>query len=576
MTKIDLIIRGGTVVDGSGAAPFPADVAIDNGVIVAVEADCALQGREEIDAQGRYVTPGFVDIHTHYDGQAIWDQSLAPSSWHGVTTTVIGNCGVGFAPVRVADREKLVELMEGVEDIPGAALNEGLSWNWESFEDYLQTLESKPHDIDFCAQLPHGPLRVYVMGDRAIRLEQATDDDLAKMRALTSEAIRAGALGFTTSRTLAHRTVKGDPTPSLRANEAELQAIAAGMADAGRGVIELNSDFDTPDLESEFSMLRRVVAASGRPLSFSLGQLNSKPEKWRKMLSLIDAANADGLAIRAQVSPRSVGLLYGLQATLNPFMLHPSFKAIMTEPLEKIVATMSDPAFRAKLLAETPMQNAPIERLLLPFDRVFPLGANPNYEPKAQDCIAAIAAREGRDVLEVVYDILLRDNGRQFLFAPFSNFSAFNLDVCGDMMRNPNTLMGLGDGGAHLGSVCDASFTTYALTHWVRDRQTGRFPIETMIRKLTRQTAEAVGLMDRGLLAKGMKADVNVIDFANLQIEQPYMKFDLPAGGRRLLQKATGYETTIVSGKVIYRNGEATGQLPGRLVRGPQAAPSAA
>lgn len=568
----DLVIRGGTLADGTGAPLREADIAVSNGKIAAVGTVTGT-GREEIDARGHLVTPGFVDIHTHYDGQASWDSQLAPSSWHGVTTVVMGNCGVGFAPVHTGDRDRLVELMEGVEDIPGAALHEGLKWDWESFGDYLDALETRPHDIDICAQLPHGALRVYVMGERGAALEAATESDMAQMRRLTAEAMRAGALGFSTSRTLNHRTVKGDPTPSLRATEAELTAIAMGLKDAGSGVFELISDFNQPDPLTEFGMIRRLVETSGRPLTFSLAQAGPTSDGWRGLLGMVESASRDGLPIRAQVAPRPIGLLLGLQGTINPFSAHETFAAIKDKPLAEKVRIMRDPAFRARLLAETEArQSHPLAKRVMAFEHIFPLGDPPDYEPARETAIAAIAAREGRPAQEVAYDYLLKDEGRAFLFLPFANYTDFNLDACGEMIAHPDCVMGLGDGGAHVGIISDASYPTYLLTHWGRDRAHGRFDISYLVKRQTSDTARAMGLMDRGVVAPGMKADLNVIDFGRLGVCAPEMAFDLPAGGKRLLQRATGYVATIVSGTVTYRNGEATAALPGRLVRGQQSA----
>jgi N-acyl-D-aspartate/D-glutamate deacylase len=478
---------------------------------------------------------------------------------------------VGFAPVRTEDHERLIELMEGVEDIPGAALHEGLPWSWESFGQYLDAVEKRPHDIDIAAQLPHGALRVYVMGERGAKLEAATQADIAEMRRLAAEAMRAGAIGFSTSRTLNHRTVKGDPTPSLRATAAELLGIAQGLADAGSGVIELISDFDSPDLETEFAMIRHLVAASGRPLSLSLAQGHRSAEGWREILSRIESAARDGLPIRAQIAPRPIGLLLGLQGTLNPFVAHETFAEIKDKPLSEKVAAMRDPAFRARLLSESEArQSHPLARRVMAFEQIFALGDPPNYEPPRETAVAAIAARTGRPAQNVAYDMLLENEGRNFLFMPFANYAHFNLDACGEMIAHPDCVMGLGDGGAHVGIISDGSYPTYLLTHWGRDRAKGKFDLGFLVKRQTADTAAAVGLADRGVIAPGMKADINVIDFDRLRVEAPVMAFDLPAGGKRLLQRAEGYVATIVSGKPIYRDGEATGALPGKLVRGPQ------
>ncbi|WIM14148.1 amidohydrolase family protein [Enhydrobacter sp.] len=571
MADHDLVIRGGTVADGTGSALREADVAVKDGRIVAL-GNVNGSGREEIDAKGLLVTPGFVDIHTHYDGQATWDSRLQPSSWHGVTTAVMGNCGVGFAPVKVADRQRLIELMEGVEDIPGAALDEGLNWSWESFGQYLDALDARPRDMDLGAQLPHGALRVFVMGERAAKLEEATADEVAQMRVLAAQAMRAGALGFSTSRTLNHRTVKGDPTPSLRASEAELLGIALGMKDAGQGVIEFISDFNTPDPESEFAMLDRLLAASGRPFSVSLAQRHTRPDGWRRLLGLVEGLAAKGHSAKAQVAPRPIGVLQGLQASRIPFSMCRSYKAIAHKSVAERLAIMRDPAFRARLLEEShePLRSEMAARLV-DYDRMFPLGDPPEYEPPRESSLGARARHEGRDPREVVYDYLIEGEGKNFIFAPFANYAAYNLDCCSEMMQSPHTLIGLGDGGAHVGLISDGSYPTYLLSHWGRDRKVGRLDVSWLVKRHTLDNARAVGLNDRGRIAEGYKADLNVIDFDKLRVEAPVMKWDLPAGGKRLLQGATGYRATIVSGSVTYRDGEPTGTLPGKLVRGPQA-----
>jgi len=560
----DLVIRGGLVADGNGGEPIPGDVAIDGEVIAAV-GTVTDRGLEEIDATGLLVTPGFVDIHTHYDGQATWDRSLAPSSWHGVTTAIMGNCGVGFAPVRADEHQRLVELMEGVEDIPGAALHEGLDWAWETFPEYLDALERHPHDIDFGAQLPHGALRLYVMGERGAALEPATIDDAAAMRRLAAEAMRAGAIGFTTSRTLNHRTVTGDPTPSLRATALELGAIADGLADAGSGVVELISDFH-PDPEAEFALVRLLVERSSRPLSLSLAQSHRRSEAWRDVLAMVEDAAAGGLPIRAQVAPRPIGVLLGLRSSANPFSALASYRALADRPLAELVAALRDPTVRAAILAEA----AEPRRRPTDFDRMFPLGDPPDYEPAPETSLAAVARRRGDSAAEVAYDQLLEDDGKAFLFAPFSNYADHHLDACGEMIAHELTVMGLGDGGAHVGLISDASFPTFLLSHWGRDRPRGRIEVGRLVAELTSRTAEAVGLLDRGRLEPGWRADVNVIDFDHLRCEHPDMAYDLPAGGKRLLQRATGYVATVVAGQVTARDGQPTGALPGRLVRGPQ------
>ncbi len=564
----DLVIRGGHVADGLGGEPMPADVAVDGTTISAV-GTVPERGRAEIEADGLLVTPGFVDIHTHYDGQATWDARMTPSSWHGVTTAVMGNCGVGFAPVRPDAHDRLISLMEGVEDIPGAVLDEGIEWTWESFGEYLDAVEQRPHDIDLCAQLPHGALRLYVMGERAARLEDATQDDAAAMRGLATEALRAGAVGFSTSRTLNHRTATGDPTPSLRARVDELEAIALGVADAGHGVIELISDF-SPDADSEFALVRQIVERSGRPLSLSLAQNNRQPDAWRDLLRRIEEAVAEGLPIRAQVAPRAVGVLMGLQSTYHPFMPLPAFGEISGLPVAQQAQALRDPTFRARLLDQIPAQGdgAPGGRRFADFGRLFPLGEVPDYEPAPERSIARMASAQDIDPAALALDLLSENDGRNFLYTPFLNYAEGNLDACGEMLAHPDTVFGLGDGGAHVGLIADASFPTYFLSHWARDRSHGRLPVGRVVERLTSSTARTVGLHDRGVIARGMKADLNVIDFDRLSCEAPVMGYDLPAGGKRLLQGARGYRATIVSGAITYQDGEATGALPGRLVRG--------
>ena len=568
----DLVVRGGTVVDGSGTPPATADVAIRDGKVTEV-GRVSGRGREEIDADGLLVTPGFVDIHTHYDGQATWDSRLAPSSWHGVTTVVMGNCGVGFAPCRPDDHDMLVRLMEGVEDIPGVVLAEGLRWNWESFPEFLDALEGRRHDIDFAAQLPHGALRVYVMGERGANREAATADEIAAMAALAREAMDAGALGFTTSRTLNHRTSDGQPTPTLTAAEEELLGIAMGLKAANKGVLQFVTDFK--DAKVEFAMLRRLVAESGRPLSVSLAQAEVAPDAWQRLLGWVEEAAESGLPMRAQVAGRPVGLMLGLDATLNPFISHPTFKTLAGLPLAEKVARLRDPAVRETLLAEAPATDHPFMRAVLSnFEKMFVLGDPPDYEQDPNRSLGAQARARGIRPEELAYDLMLEDEGRAMLYFPFLNYASNSLEPSLAMMKSPHSVLGLGDGGAHLGTICDASFSTHMLTHWTRDRSRGeRLSIAEVVKWHTQDTAAAVGLNDRGRLAPGYKADLNLIDYDRLRLRPPRMAHDLPAGGRRLMQDAEGYRYAIVSGEVTYRDGEPTDALPGRLIRGAQNAP---
>ena len=488
----DLVIRGGHVADGLGGEPMTADVAIDGGLISAVGTVRA-RGREELDAADLLVTPGFVDIHTHYDGQATWDSRLTPSSWHGVTTAVMGNCGVGFAPVRPDAHDRLISLMEGVEDIPGVVLDEGISWSWESFAEYLDAVERRPHDMDVGAQLPHGALRLYVMGERAARLEDATPEDAAAMRSLATEAMQAGAVGFSTSRTLNHRTATGDPTPSLRARGDELEAIALGVADAGHGVIELISDF-WPDTDGEFELIRSMVGRSGVPLSLSLAQSHRQPNAWRDLLGRIEAAVAEGLPVRAQVAPRPVGLLVGLQSSYHPFLMFPSWREIAARTVGDQAKALRDPSFRARLLAELPEDDhaggrRSGRRRLIDFARLYPLGDVPDYEPPAESSVERLALARGVEPVELTLDLLSENEGRNFLYTPFSNYAEGNLDACGEMLAHPDTLFGLGDGGAHVGLISDGSFPTYFLSHWARDRSHGRMPVGRVVERLTKNNA---------------------------------------------------------------------------------------
>jgi len=568
----DLVIRGGTIIDGTGGARFKGDVAVDNGVITSVGTVSA-KGKKELDATGLLVTPGFVDVHTHYDAQVSWDALISPSCWHGVTTVVMGNCGVGFAPARPEQREALIALMEGVEDIPGAVLTEGMKWEWESFAEYLNAIERKPHALDIAAQLPHAALRVYVMGERAIQREAATDADIAEMGRLAAEALHAGAVGFSSSRSLNHRSRDGDVIPSYGAERKELVGIAKAMGATGKGVFEMISDFT--DMDAEFAILRDMAEQSGLPMSISLIQFDQRPDGWRELLDRIEGAANDGLQMKGQVAARPICLLLGLQATMNPFSNHPTYRTIAGLPLAARVAKMRDPEFRAQILSEKPKGNPLLTGIFYSMHKIFPLGDPPDYEPPVEKSVKALAQARSVTPEELVYDMVLENDGKMLLYAPLANYTANNLDVSREMILSPHTAFGLGDGGAHCSVICDASFPTTHLIHWGRDRTRGeKLPLEYLVKRQTQDTAKLVGFLDRGVIAPGMKADLNVIDFDNLTLGAPHIVFDLPAGGQRLIQKASGYKYTIVSGEVTFVDGESTGALPGRLLRGQQPAPA--
>jgi N-acyl-D-aspartate/D-glutamate deacylase len=579
----EIVIRNGTVVDGTGAAPFVADVAIDGGKISAI-GKVDGKGTREIDAAGAIVTPGFVDIHTHYDGQISWDADLMPSSQHGVTTVVMGNCGVGFAPCRAADRDALIALMEGVEDIPGSALAEGIKWEWETFAEYMDALSKTPRTIDFGMHVPHDALRVFVMRERAIAGEVATDDDITKMRDELRRSLEAGALGFTTGRSDNHRSRSGDATPAAEANTRELVGIAQAFDGLSYGVLQAVSDFNMaqgPDqFDAEFDVLERMAeAAPGHRISFSLMQRDQEAGQWKRILTRVENAAAHGIAARVQVAPRGIGVLLGFEATFHPFMGFPSYKAISHLPLAERVAKMREPEFRARLLSEKservagdgsalpPVADWVLSQLHVLSFRMFRLGENPSYEPLPTASLGAEAKAKGIAPLEAILDALLENEGRELLYFPVYNYTGMNLDTVHEMLTHPLALPGLSDGGAHVGTVCDASFPTFLLTHWVRDRAKDRIALERAVQMLSNDTAVHMGLRDRGRIAVGLRADINVIDMDRLRLRRPRLVADLPAGGKRLLQDAEGYRATLVFGTVIAENGLLTGARPGRLVR---------
>jgi N-acyl-D-aspartate/D-glutamate deacylase len=579
----DLKITGGTIIDGTGRERFTGDIGVKDGTIVAV-GDATESASKTIDAAGAVVAPGFVDMHTHYDGQISWDEELAPSSIHGVTTCAMGSCGVGFAPVRPTDHAKLVELMEGVEDIPGTALSEGITWGWESFPEYMSALDAMPHTIDFMAHVPHDALRVYVMGDRAVAEEAASDDDIAKMRALLRGALEAGAVGFSTGRSDNHRSAVGDWTPASEADGKELAGIAKAFEGLGYGVLQAVSDFNIlhgdEHFDREWGVLEEMLsAADGRPMSVSTMQRDHSPEQWKWILDRASKANERGFQVRCQVGARGIGVMLGLQATFHPFMGFPSYKKIAHLPLSERVAAMRNPELRAAMIQEKsepvagdgsmlpPLADYFLQNLEMVSMRLFRLGEKPNYEPSFTESFGAAAMASGEPVLGLIYDAMLEQDGKALLYFPVYNYTGMNLDAVHDMLTHPLALPGLSDGGAHVGTICDASFTTFLMTHWARDRDHGRIPLERIIQMQASDTATFLGLRDRGRLEPGLRADINIIDFDRLELLPPEMLKDLPAGGQRLMQRANGYVATLVNGEVIARDGALTDARPGRLVR---------
>lgn len=569
----DLVIRGGTIADGTGGYLVEGDVAIAGGRIAAIGAVSG-SGAEEIDAKGKVVTPGFIDVHTHYDGQCIWADELSPSSSHGVTTAVMGNCGVGFAPCRRADHDMLINVMEGVEDIPGVVMTEGLDWDWETFPEYLDKVAAGRRDIDVAAYLPHSPLRVYAMGARGAAREVASDDDLALMQRLTAEAMRAGAIGFATSRLSIHKTADGNAIPTFDTDIAELEAITRGMADAGAGTFQVVLDAFV-GWDKEYQVIERVIEASGRPATFTLASGNDAPPRWRRVLEMLEATNAGGGVAHAQVMPRPIGLIAGLELTVHPFVLCPSWAKIAHLPIPEQVAAMRDPALRAALLSEDFTPGHPFNELARNWRWLFPLDNPPDYAPPAHMSMAGQAAAQGCTPQEVAYDRLLATEGRGLFLAALGNYENASLASAHEMLRHPHCVPGLGDGGAHYGAICDASYSTYLLTQFVKGDGPLTLGLAEAVHMLGAKAARAVGLHDRGTLAVGGRADLNVIDLDNLTLHLPEVVRDLPAGGRRLHQCATGYEATIVAGEVIRRFDQSTGARPGKLVRGSGYRPAA-
>ena len=566
MAEYDLIIRNGHVVDGSGGKSGILDVAVKDGLIQAVGENLPDTALNEIDAAGLIVTPGFVDVHTHYDGQATWDSHLNPSSNLGTTTVVMGNCGVGFAPCKPEDRDVLIQLMEGVEEIPETAMAEGLPWTWESFPEYLDTLDAKPRDIDVAALVPHGPVRVFVMGERAVNRETATDEDISKMQAVIEESVNAGGVGFSTSRTLVHRTSTGSPVPTYKAATHELKQLGMALSGEKGHVFQLISDWE--DLDEEFSILRSTSESTGAKGTFTLLHLDNQPDLWRQQLDHIEHAQSEGLDIRGQVLSRPVGMLMGHPASMSPFSPRPTFRSLEDLPWNEKIAKLKTPEIKSQILGEDIDQPHIFVKLFSRrFDKMYPLEEPIEYLPTPDTSVAARAQAEGVEPVEWLYDYFLGNNGNNLIYIPAANFS----DHIPELLTHPNTVSALGDGGAHVGSICDASANIYVITKWVKERKS--FELEKAIHLLTRQPAELYSLKDRGLIAPGYKADINLIDYEALSLKTPHIVHDLPAGGKRLLQHANGIVSTMVSGTVIYQSGEATGALPGKLVRGQQQDP---
>lgn len=562
----DVLIRGGVLVDGTGAEPFLADVAIQEGRIAAIGSDLG-SAHTEIDASDCLVTPGFVDIHTHYDGQVTWENRLVPSSYHGVTTAIIGNCGVGFAPCRPGDRDKLVQLMEGVEDIPYPVLAQGLPWTWETYPQYLDLLGGRSYDMDIVSYVPHAALRIYVMGDRGLRREAATPEDIEQMCAILADAMDAGALGLATSQTLFHRSSTGEHTPTYQADDGELLALANVLRMKNKGVFQIVEDMHLPDASLE--RVRKLARASGRPVTFPVGVPNAGPAAWPRLVKDFTAANAAGEQLWGQLMPRGIGMILGVELTLHPFYSTPTYQVLHELPLAERLAEMRKPEVRQQILSESldPNPKQVLGSVVREWNSMFLLGDRPDYEQPPEASIAGMARARGVAPEALAYDILVRGETGGKLYLAMANFRNGTLDAVGEILKHPNVVLGLGDGGAHVGTICDASYSTFALTHWARDRHESQRTVADIIRRLTSAPATVIGLEDRGRLAPGLRADINVIAHDQLGLLPPEVHYDLPGGGRRLIQKAIGYEATLVSGEVVYRGGEHTGALPGRLVR---------
>ena len=568
MSKFDIIIKNGTIYDGSGMNSYVSDIFINDSKIVKIDKSSNNDtAKEIINAENKIVTPGFVDIHTHYDGQATWDNYISPSSWYGVTTAIMGNCGVGFAPVKNEDHHNLIKLMEGVEDIPEVVLTEGIKWQWETYNDYMDFLGKRKFDIDLGSQIPHGALRLYVMGQRGADREAATDKDILKMSKLASEAVENGAFGFTTSRTINHRTSDGDYVPQLEARENELVGIAKSIGKTNKGVLQVVSDFLGG--KEEYLMLEKMVIESKRPLSITVAQTDAAAYEWNELLSWIENSGKNGLPIRAQVSGRPIGLVLGLSVTLNPFSGHPSFKEIENLSLSEKIRIMKNDDFKNRIISERPnTDDGLMLSILRNYDNIYILDNPPNYEPNVEESLGFQAKKKGLNVVEVLYDTLLKNEGRQLIYYPIGNYMDGSLDASKRMIESDYSLLALGDGGAHCSTICDASFPTHMLTFWGRDRTRGpKIELPWIIKSYTSDNAYAMGLTDRGLIKEGMLADINIIDFDNLQLYAPELVNDLPAGGKRLIQNVDGYETTIKSGVITYNQGIATKNLPGKLLR---------